>query len=217
MKKRNVAVVAIAIAALLVAGSLTASNMGFKLNRVLNGTASSKSGTNYVALPFNKQVGLSTAGDLIADIEATGADVAEIQKYVNVDDSFVGYNGSSGADFGLTKDAGYIVAMNTDVNYIIVGSHDPGHVVAFNGTGSSKSGTNYYAVPYHTTATSAGDLIAEIETTVGADVAEVQKYVNVDDSFVGYNGSSGADFDLSPGQSYVVSMNTDVSFTPSHY
>lgn len=216
MKKRNVAVVAVAIAALLVAGSLTASNMGFKLNRVLNGTGSSASGQNYVALPFNKQVGMANAKDLIDDIVAAGGSVSQIGRFVNSSDSFTTYNGTSGAAFALSKDEGYVVTMNTDLNYIIVGSHDPGHVVSFNGTGTSASGQNYYALPYHTTAANAKDLIDEL-VAAGGSVSQIGRFVNSSDSFVTYNGTSGAAFALTPGEAYVVTMNTDVSFTPSHY
>ncbi len=216
MKKRNVAVVAIAIAALLVAGSLTASNMGFKLNRVLNGTGSSASGTNYVALPFNKQVGMANAKDLIDDIVAAGGSVGQIGRFVNTTDGFQTYNGASGTAFALAKDEGYVVSMNSDLNYIIVGSHDPGHVVSFNGTGTSASGTNYYALPYHTTAANAKDLIDEL-VAAGGSVGQIGRFVNTTDGFQTYNGASGTAFALVPGEAYVVSMNTDVSFTPSHY
>ena len=57
MSKRNYVVVAVAAAALLVAGGLFASNMGFKLNYVMDGPADngSASGTQALALPFNQR------------------------------------------------------------------------------------------------------------------------------------------------------------------
>ncbi len=216
MKKRNVAVVAIAIAALLVAGSLTASNMGFKLNRVLNGTGSSATGQNYVALPFNKQVGMGNATDLIDDLIAAGGSVAQVSRFANATDDFEAYTGTAGTPFALSKDEGYVIGMNGDLNYIIVGSHDPGHVVSFNGTGTSATGQNYYALPYHTTAASAKDLIDEL-TAAGGNVAQISRFANGTDDFEAYTGTAGSSFPLVPGVAYVVGMNNDLSFTPSHY
>ncbi len=71
--KRVAAVVVIAMAAIVAAGGLMASNMGFKLNYPLVASgAGSNSGTTTIGLPYNRQVGIDTASQLLADIVLSG-------------------------------------------------------------------------------------------------------------------------------------------------
>ncbi len=120
MNKRTfVGVLVVALAVVVMAGGLLASNMGFKLNYPLLQTVAgqSKSGTSTLALPDNRQAGLNTAKNLMDDIGL--ANVANVQKYVKSTDALQVYTGrkGSGADFALTPGEAYFVKMNTTVNY----------------------------------------------------------------------------------------------------
>ena len=77
MKKRILWVSAAGLVAALVAGGLFASNMGFKLNYLLNGPAVgvSASGTAPVGLPYHQQTNIILASDLINDINTVAGGV----------------------------------------------------------------------------------------------------------------------------------------------
>jgi hypothetical protein len=213
MRQRRtiVAVSLVAAAAVILAGGLLASNMGFKLNyplRAASGT--SLTGSNTIALPYNRQVGIDTAQDLFLDVTAAGT-VQNIQKFLPATDSFQLYTYGS-ANFGLAQGEGYFVKMGTDADYIVVGSHDPAAVVQLNAAGGgSVSGSNFFAPPYHTTAATAQDLFLEIATA-----QNIQKFLPATDSFQLYTYGS-ANFALTPGEAYFVKMQTSKSYTPSHY
>lgn len=212
-----------ALAVALTVGSLvTASNMGFKLNYTLNATSAgvSKTGTNVLALPDNRQSGLNTAKNLMDDIGF--ANVANIQKFLEATDglqTYTGRKGSPGGDFSLAAGEGYFVKMTTAVNYIAVGSDDPALSYALNATaaGTSKTGTNLFAYNYHQTAGDSKQLMDDIGF---ANVANIQKFLKTTDglqTYTGRKGSPGGNFTLAPGEAYFVKMTTTVNYTPSHY
>jgi hypothetical protein len=219
-KRQFVGVMIVALAVVVMAGGLLASNMGFKLNYTLNQTlaGTSKSGTNVLALPDLRQTGLNTANNLMTDI--TLANVAQVQKFIKSTDAFQAYTGrkGSGADFALVAGEGLFVKMNTATNYIVVGSDDPTLAYTLNATqaGVSKSGNNLYAYNYHQTAATAKGLLDDITL---ANVAQVQKFIKSTDAFQAYTGRKGsaADFNLTPGEAYFIKMNTTTNYTPSHY
>lgn len=226
MSNRKYAVVAIACVAMLVAGGLFASNMGFKLNLPLDtvGTNGSASGTNTVALPYNQQTNIVNASDLRADINATAGSEAilSISKFVRSSDSLLTYTGSTSAtDFAVAPGEGYRVQVASNVNYIIVGSHDPGLAVNLDtvGTNGSASGTSDFAFPYHGTASSAAELRDDINAQAGGEaVLSISKFIAGSDSLLTYTGSTSAtDFLLEPGRSYRVQVSSNVSYIPSHY
>ncbi len=217
MRRPKWAVLTSGVALLLVAGVVTAGNMGFKFNRVLLGPGSSLSGTNLLALPFHLQNGMVTAQDLIDDIAAYGGSVASVGQFQSNCDCIRTYDGVSGYNFPLEKGRGIYLQMKADFEYLIVGTHDPDAVIALEGPGaSSSSGTHVYSLPYHTTAADADDLIDEL-VSYGAAVVSVSKFVSSTDSFVTYTGASGVAFALEPTEAYKVQLASDVVFTPSHY
>jgi len=212
-----------ALAVALTVGTLVdASNMGFKLNYTLQATLAgvSKSGRNYLALPDNRQTGMNTSKSLMDDIGF--ANVADISKFLKASDTFQSYTGrksSPGADFGLLGGESVVVRMNTTVNAIVVGSDDPAGLYTLQATsaGVSKSGRNHFAYNYHQTAGDSKQLMDDIGF---ANVADVSKFLKITDTFQSYTGrksSPGANFTLTPGEGYVVRMNTTVNYTPSHY
>ena len=70
-KRVFVIMMAIAIAVVMVSGGLLASNMGFKLNKRLNGAGGGGAavGGNHIAIPFIPRNGIADSDDLLADIE----------------------------------------------------------------------------------------------------------------------------------------------------
>lgn len=222
-RKGILAAVAVAgVAVLVLAGGLMASNMGFKLNLPLVATGgSSASGTNYIGLPYNQQVGMVTARDLFEDIAAGGA-VQTISQHRPIDDAFEIYTFGGGTippnGWNLVPGQAYIVKVGVDQNYIIVGSHNPGLTISLLGTGAgSNSGTNYYTHPYHGVAANARELFLE----VGGSVQTLSQHRKVDDAFEIYTYGGGTippnGWNLKPGEGYIVKVGSDQDIVPAHY
>jgi len=225
-RKMVVGAVLVALAVVMTAGTLVASNMGFKLNYSLikaDGGVTSNSGTNTIALPDNRQTGINNAQQLLADIGLASCN--NVQRHIKSNDSFLIYTGRLGApatnNFALTAGEAYIVSMRTSTNYIVVGSDDPAasyNLIKADGGVNSQSGTNYYAFNYHQTAANAQQLLADIGL---ASCNNVQRFIKSNDSFLIYTGRLGApatnNFTLTPGEGYIVSMRTNTTYSPSHY
>lgn len=231
-KKNTFVVVAVALCAILAAGGILASNMGFKLNYPLNkaGTAGSKSGSNMLSLPYFRQTGLSDSFGLIQDVEGGGppfSKVISVSKFIEATDSlqvYTGRMGSPGANFSLAAGDGYRVQMSADVNYIVVGSHDPSLSVSLDAPGAgSKSGSNLYAPPYNITSATSFDLIKDVEGVTAppfSKVVSVSKLITTTDAlqvYTGRMGSPGANFNLVPGEAYRIQMSSSVPYIASHY
>ena len=214
-KNRSLVVLLVVVALTVVlTGGLMASNMGFKLNRVLvsGSEETSNSGQQFVALPYNRQVGIDTAKELFIDIELVGT-VQNIQKYLTLTDTYQTY-GKGDDDFALEAGQGLLIKMDATTNYIVVGSHDPSLQIQLEaGGGASKSGTNLFAPPYHGTASNAQDLFIELGDT---NVQNIQKYLTATDTFQTY-GKGDTNYDINPGEAYFVKMNQTKLYTPSHY
>lgn len=226
MSKRSFMVVAAGVAALLVAGGLYASNMGFKLNYPLDSTGvnGSRSGFQALALPYNQQTSLQKASDIRTDVNATiGGSFVSLSKYLKDADALLTYTGASFAtDFDLVPGEGYIIQVGAPVNYIIVGSHNPGLVVNLDaaGTNGSQNGFQLWAFPYHGTASLSSELRTEINASSasGNAVVSISKYLRNSDAYQTYTGASFAtDFALVPGEAYLIQMGENVAYVPSHY
>ena len=221
-KKMFFGAMAVVTAVALTGSALVASNMGFKLNYTLNAGPVlnvSKTGTNSLALPDNRQTGLNTAKNLMDDIGA--ASVQNVQKFIESSDGLQLYTGvkGSGPDFGLAAGEAVYVKVGANVNYIVVGSDDPAIAYSLNAgpvLNVSKTGTNFFAYNYHQTATSAKGLMDDIGA---ASVQNIQKFIKSSDGLQLYTGvkGSGPDFALTPGEGYYVKMGTTVNYIPSHY
>ncbi|MBZ5641083.1 MAG: hypothetical protein LAO51_20275 [Acidobacteriia bacterium] len=221
MSKRTfVGVMVVALAVVVMASGLLASNMGFKLNyQMLQTTAGvSRDGTTTLALPDLRQTGLNTAKNLLDDIGL--ANVTNIQRFVKSSNGLVAYTGRplGGTDFSLNAGEGYYLRMKTTVNYIVVGSDDP--TLAYNlqqtTAGVSRDGTNFYAYNYHQTAATAKALLDDIGLV---NVTNIQRFVKSSNGLVAYTGRplGGTDFALTPGEAYYIRMKTTVNYVPSHY
>jgi len=244
MRKRMFIGALVAALAVVLAGGLIASNMGFKLNYTLvaggnavpetavGGNGLSQDGTNNLSLPDFPQTGLVMASNLITDIglPARGG----ISKFIRDNNSFQTYTGVFGTkpDFALTAGDAYRVRVTgaANVPYIVVGSHNPslshtliagGNAVpetAVGGNGLSQDGTNYYNYPYHSVAATASALITEIGLPARGGVS---KLIRDNNSFQTYTGVFGTkpDFALVPGDGYRVRITgaANITFVPNHY
>lgn len=224
LMKRKMWIGALGLVAVLVAGGLLASNMGFKLNYTLNGPGvnGSATGTATLAMPYNQQTNLVDAEDLIGDINAGAGSsvVSSVSRYVKQTDGLETYTGAAGVNFALVPGDSYLAQVSASTNYIMVGSHDPSLAIALDGPGTngSATGTSAWSYPYHGTAVDAESLIDEINLAAGSSaVTSVSRYLGGSDGLETYTGAAGVNFALAPGEGYFIQVASDVSWVPSHY
>jgi hypothetical protein len=232
MRKKMFIGALVAALAVVLAGGLLASNMGFKLNYTLIAATQavpeggvSADGTNDISLPDFPQSGMATANDLRLDIgpAANGG----IQKLIRSNNTLQVYTGKgAGQNFSLVPGDGYRVKLTgtANLNYIVVGSHNPSlsHVLIATTQpvpegGVSADGTNQYNYPYHSVAATANDLRLEIGAPANGGI---QKLIRSNNTLQVYTGKgAGQNFTLVPGASYRVKLTgtTNVSFVPNHY
>jgi hypothetical protein len=222
----------VAALAVVLAGGLLASNMGFKLNYTLIAATqavpeggTSLDGTNDISLPDFPQAGMATANDLRIDIGAPAN--GGIQKLLRSNNTVQVYTGKGGGlNFPLVAGDGYRVKVTgtTSVNYIVVGSHNPSlshTLIAATQPvpegGVSLDGTNQYNYPYHSVAATANDLRLEIGAPANGGIQKLLRSNNTVQVYTGKGG--GLNFNLTPGASYRVKITgtTNVSFVPNHY
>lgn len=224
MRRTTLIVAAVAV---LAVGAIFASNMGFKINyrlaqpgeAVPGGT--SLNGTNTIGLPYNPQTGITTAQALFDDIGS--ASVQNISKFLQSSNGYQIYS-LGGTDYSLNPGEGYLVRMKTGAgtDYIIVGSHDPSASISLPGTGqtvpggSSASGQNFFAPPYHATAINAQQLADDIGSTDVQNIAQFQESSN---GFVIFTPGGASPFSVVPGEAYIVRIKSGITknYTPSHY
>jgi hypothetical protein len=217
-----VGAVLVALAVVMTAGTLVASNMGFKLNYQLDQTGgASKTGNNTIALPDNRQSGINTAKNLMDDVGF--ASVTQVQRFVPATDTYATYTGRApqtpANNFNLAAGEAYLIKMKTAVAYIIVGSDDPAVSYTFSQPGGvAKTGNNFYAYNYHQTAATAKALMDDVGFL---SVTQIQRFVKSSDTYATYTGRApqtpANNFNLTPGEGYVVKMKTTVVYSPSHY
>jgi hypothetical protein len=215
----------VAVAAVVLAGGLMASNMGFKLNMPLYGAGQavppsgvSASGTNFIGLPYNQQVGIVTARDLWNDLGAN-PDIL-ISRHIKATDAFNFYGTSTDLPpngWNLAAGEAYVVKLgNVSQNYIVVGSHNPGLAIQLVGAGPG-SGTNFYSHPYHGTAATARDLWNELGAN--PDIL-ISRHIKQSDAFNFYGTSTDIPpngWNMQPGEGLIVKVAVNQSFTPAHY
>jgi hypothetical protein len=218
MRHRRIAVVVWTLSAALASGALVASNMGFLVWRSLSGPgAGNPTGTNILALPYQRPAGLVDAGDLITDIGI--GSVVNVQRYLEATNGLQVYTGrkGSGPDFPLASGECYFVRMSAPVDYLIGGSSIPGLALPLDPAGPGNStGINFIALPYHRTAATASQVMGDIGF---ASVINVQRFVAATGGLQVYTGrkGSGPDFPLEPQECFFVRMSAFVAYVPSHY
>ncbi len=152
--------------------------------------------------------------------------MGSVSKFNRSSDTFSVYTGRQAsplqAPFLLTAGEGYFVRMNSNVNYIVVGSHDPSLILQLVGPGpDSRSGKNLVALPYTATSTNAMRLMQEIGGGSIAPVVSASRFNPETDTYSTYTGRMGSPsqtpFAIRRGEAYFVAMATTVPYHPSHY
>jgi len=228
-KRSFVGMMVAVLALVLGSGSLLlASNMGFKLNRLLQKPAAgvSKTGQHYLALPYFRQTGLTKANDLFVDMGGTTY-IQRITRLIEATDAKQSYTGLTAVNnYNLDEGVGYIVQIKAaapgDLNYIVVGSHDPAFAASLEkpAAGVSKTGQNYFAMPYNFTGSKANDLFVDIGGSTF--VQRITRLLTATDSSQSYTGLTAVNnFTLEPGVFYVIQIKAaapgNVNYIASHY
>ena len=209
----------LAVALLLLAGAVIASNQGFFLLRSLDGGPDTASGTNVIGLPYNFDPSVVTAKDLFLDM----AVITQVARHRKSDDGFDSYTFGGGTHppegWNLVKGEALFVQVAEDTEYALIGSHDPSFNVALVGSDNagSLSGTNWISVPYHTTAVTARDLFLEI----GGTILSIDRWRPSDNGFDSYSFGGGTfppdGWNLVPGEGVRVRLTSDQNWQPAHF
>lgn len=214
--------------ALLVAGPLLASNMGFKLNMVLKGPdAYTGSGDNWISLPSFFMTN-PMASDLATDMANSGITVTQISKFDPITKAFTDYLPDLGFDdFAVTPSTSILVKIDPnggDKTWIVVGSHnDAATYTLYRDDAYSGTADNWISVPYHETATTASALATELDTAFGAgSIAQISKFDPVTKAFTDYLPDLGFDdFNITAGQGVLIKVSPtasgNLSWVPAHY
>jgi len=206
-------------AVVFLAGVAYAINMGFKIVYQMDTQPQSEGGWNTIALPYTPKDGLVDAKDLIDNInEQAGSNVVvQIARWLPDAAVWSGYTGTSGVAFPLQPGEGYMVQLTSEVDYRIVGSHDPNVTIALLDL-EEASGYSCVSLPYHAVATDAKELIDEINAQAGANVVvQVARYIRSAGGWASYTGTSGVAFPLERGKAYMVHVTDTTYYRPEHY
>lgn len=207
MKTRLAILLAVVLAFSLASGTY-ASNMGFKLNLPITGGVS-----KYVSLPYFNSY--TDATSLRNDVIAAGGlnvSIINFNEATQLQEVWSG-GGAGEVNFAITPGKAYIVNTSNATTWIIVGSHDDTLAVGITG-GVSK----YLSCPYHTTATTAGGLLSDIQADGGLNVSLFNFNESTQLLEVWSGGGAGeTNFGLVAGKGYIVNTSNTFSWTPSHF
>jgi hypothetical protein len=215
------------VMAVLAGGALHASNMGFKMNKVLHPKGVQPQGDNLVSLPFRHPY---TDMDKLCDafglnntttVEQLqgGAPCGGLVPYVHFCD---------GADVQpLTPRRGVLIVRPYSggavaISGILVGSHAGGPPGADFCSGAGNDGLNRFPVLYHGTAATAGDICTQagLDSLPGdptpAHVERVEAGAGV---VVAYECGDAAPFSLVLGEAVIVTNQSSnvIGFVPPHF
>lgn len=192
---RKKALLVIAAALFLAVGTLTlGSNMGFKISLALKAGYS-----NYVSLPY--YTSYTNAASLLADIPNS----TSVERWDNPSGTFQVWTGR-GTNFQISPGEAYIVNVSTDSTWVVLGSHNPSLALTL-----TAGYSNYISVPYHSTATNAASLLAQIPNATA-----VERWDNPSGTFEVWTGR-GTNFPITPGEGYIVNVSTTTNWVPAHY
>lgn len=203
---------------LFVAAALLATPVNnFLLYGPGTGVPPSLSGTQVIGLPFQRAAGLSTAADLINDINAAaGASVVStVGRFITLTDGVDAYTGAAGSNFSLTAPEGYFatVSSNLPFAYNPGGAHIANSVYTFDGPGAtSLSGTHLYSVPCVNPPVDAAALINQLRSVcTPPDVTTVSQFRRDLNGLVAYTGAAGTNFTFVPGEAIFIGVSNTVT------
>jgi len=216
VRTKLLAVALVAVSMLILAGgALQASNMGFKMNKVIyaQGGAGSGVGDNFTALPFRNPY--QNAGDVCSALGIpAGGTIQQIDAQFGTPFNFTCGGGSP---FALLQRVGVRARSASLTGGILVGSHAGGPPgVTFHALGGPPTGDNHFPVLYHGTAATAQDVCSQAGLAAGTSTIQ-----RIDAQFgtpVNHTCGGGAPFALVLGESVRVRTTTLVSgFVPPHF
>ena len=191
---------------LLVPGLLLgASNMGFKVNRLLVGGNSIK---QWVSIPYRSPY--HNADDILQRLMAGSGTVTRYLPTFPASTEF--WTGSLGTNFAVMPGEGYELAPTITIERLIVGSHDASVVVPAGGFIANRE--YIMSIPYHSVSETADDLLRELPT--GGTLTKLLPTSPPSVSF--WTGSLGTNFPLVIGEAYKFKPIANApGFIPSHY
>ncbi|MFQ5718074.1 MAG: hypothetical protein ACE5IK_00860 [Acidobacteriota bacterium] len=209
MKRHRIVALAVTgVAASLVVGTLViGSNMGFKKNQPL--TAANQD--QWVAVPFTGPY--ANADDLLNLV--LGGDGTITRFIPGIPTGFDFWNGSSGNNFAFVPGEAYQFrpgSTSGGTSAIIVGAHDPNQTIP---VGGFTTGVDYLvSPPYHTTATNADDLLADLP-----GLATVTRLIpGPTSAFDFWTGSAGYNFAYTIGDGVLIRPATSsAGYLPAHF
>lgn len=200
---------AVAGASVVVSDQAQASNMGFKMNKVIEPLATpAPKGTNWVALPYRNPY--QNAQDICAALGLSGVAPKGLVRLVNAQTGATNsHNCGDLGPFAIPKpytNVGLIITNNTAAGGILVGSHagnPPSGLTLYPLATPAPKGNNYFSVPYHTTAVNAQDICVDLGLPAGG---KVQRRIAATGATQSHDcGSIGA-FNLVLGEATIVTF-----------
>lgn len=157
----------LAVAASIVAlagDQALASNMGFKINKVISPkSVNANVGQNLVAIPYQNPY--ANAGQLCAALGLTSGFAKVIQNNAQTGAS-LSFTCGGATPYTLRPREGFkVIEQPTAAGGILVGSHQsnpPGSVTLYASSANINVGQNLYNVPYHTTNVTAADVCVDL-------------------------------------------------------
>jgi hypothetical protein len=201
---------AVAGASVLVSDQAQASNMGFKMNKVIDplGTPAPK-GQNWVALPYRNPY--QTAQDVCGALGLSNVAPKGVIRLINAQTGTTNsHNCGDLGPFAVPKpftNVGLVVTNNTAAGGIIVGSHagnPPAPLTLHQTATPSPRGQNYFSVPYHTTAVTAEDLCVDLG--LPATTGRVQRRIASTGVTQSHNCTQLGPFNLVLGEAVVITF-----------
>jgi hypothetical protein len=149
-----------------------ASNMGFKMNKVIDPKATNPGvGVNLVAIPYRNPY--ANAQDLCDALGLTAAQAKVLQNVAQTGAS-LSHTCGNASPFSLRGREGFkVTGQPTTAGGILVGSHQanpPGSVTLYPSSTNPGVGVNLYDLPYHTTNTTADQVCSDLGLPAGSKV-----------------------------------------------
>lgn len=200
----------LALAILVGANVVIASNMGFKLNKTLTKT-SNTTNTNWVSLPY-EWIPLATSETVCSETAGT---LSQVGKYNESTDTITAFScGGQSTPFDIVPgEAIFVTPVTNNVSWIIAGSHNDTMTVTLKKT-AGRTNTNWISVPYHSTALSSQDICNQVPAAT-----EIGKYNESSDTFTTFVcGGFDTPFNLVVGEGIYIKVTTNnTQWTPLHY
>jgi hypothetical protein len=202
---------------LLIGSSVFASNMGFKLVYPLKAvSAGVHDGTNRVSVPYFNSFATQDAAGMWADLASSNRqNIFRYNPATSTSQRYAG-GGPGQVNFPLTEGEAYVVAVTADANWTIVGSHDNAFAIPLKAVSAGvHDGTNRVSIPYHTNKTDAAGIWGELPAAK-QNIFRYNPATSTSQRYAG-GGPGQVNFPITIGESYVIAVTADTTWTPAHY